>query len=58
MAKALLVKTMNGSVVIARIAGTLSIANMTSESSIVINAASRGVAKRRPLRITVKAPPS
>ncbi len=58
IARMLELKTMNGSAVIANIAGILSIAKNTSVNSIIISATNRGVACFTPFFITKNLSPS
>ena len=58
IAKIFELNTINGSAVIARIAGMLSKANKISVSSMMSNATNRGVAARTPMRRIKKFSPS
>ncbi|MNV90861.1 hypothetical protein D3C71_1852850 [compost metagenome] len=57
-AKTLEVSTMNGSVVIAKIAGMLSTAKITSVTAIRISTTNSGVNQRLPSRMTLMALPA
>ncbi|KAG0914151.1 hypothetical protein G6F31_021422 [Rhizopus arrhizus] len=57
-ANTLEVSTMNGSVVIAKIAGMLSTAKITSVTAIRISTANSGVNQRTPSRFTLSALPA